>query len=318
MQFTYANTSLRNLVPDHWGDTAFGLQDGQPLETKDHFAYHSIILGYGVGDISRLASDKRLAEFIKEHCRAAMRLKSISIYAYESVGNCTGRHQWTSVGTPMYLCLASAISSIDALACVLWALIFKEAPSDRETPDLTSLRNRLKKERGSHPLRELLFRKVDKLYNSRWLSGLREGRHRVVHRGEWPKWKDEVGLALTAERGLFDVYLKARNKRVPKTRSKKLNMPLCMKGLIVGLENWERSISRTLAKVSCYKSPKPKGIVAHFPVIGWKGGLHDHFIFGEGSNDGFDSAKDYTEWRNKLWNEPQHKLATLQPGAYAM
>lgn len=314
MKHSYAKTSLRELIPDHWGDTLYCHHDHGILETKDLLAYHSNLLGYAIGAIDKTVPTKELAKFVKENSRAAMRLKAIAVYAYESFANCSGFRDWHSVGSAAYLCLSAASSSLDAWACVLQAVVLGKTPVGTKIPGFPDVVAEFAKSEPSHPLTKHLVN----LSKSSWLKKMREARKRVVHRGEWPMWKDVSGLALFEERGIFDVHLKARKKRVPKTKMTSFNLPRYMAAFVKGMEQWERRTAKIIAKHAKYPSLASLGIVVKVPVIGWHNGLSDHFLFGEGFRTDFAMAEEFIAWRNRLWNDPQNKIKEMHVGSHAM
>jgi len=143
-------SSLRKIAPQHWSP------DGKSLLVR------SVIASYGIGPIeNKVKAD--VALFIKESCRSARRLRTMSICAYESYASCYKLPSWTSVGTMTFVALTAGVSTLDALACVLWGVLFDEAPAnERAIPSMAHLGTELC--RRKHPF----HKQVATLLDSDW------------------------------------------------------------------------------------------------------------------------------------------------------
>ncbi len=232
------------MAPDNWQETQMCNGKMGWINTKDVVIYRSIILGYGFGPIERRGIGKSVANFIQDHCGAAVRFRSIAIAAYESIANTAGRQSWTSVESPTYLALSAGISAIDALACVLWGVLFSEAPSGAKIPNLPRLVERLKK--GGHPLAN----KIQLLQKKSGFVQMRAARNQMVHRGYSAFAKDAEGFALKLDRGMFQpkppgFSVTTADKAHPKAHLKIVNLGNLMLAVLGGLEKWEAHIQNT-------------------------------------------------------------------------
>lgn len=261
----YGDGSLRTLFPDRWrlayaSDKASSIVDGKkvPLysQLKRTLFFKSVILGYGEGPIHKAAPSKEVAMFIKEHCASSARLKAIALRAYESVANTGGHGTWTSASPPIFLCLAAAKSSLDAMAAVLWALVKHELPKkpNRKTkalelffPSMFDLLNKLRGE--NHSFQDQL----EKLYKSSWYRKLQDARDKVIHRSASPVIHDKFGAGFDFDLGLFK-EMRANKLNVGKPRvgmeknTKRIHLDKIMKGFVTGLEKWEKQAARKLHK----------------------------------------------------------------------
>lgn len=265
----YWERSLRTLFPDRWTlaytrDKAWMIVNDkkEPLYSrmKRTLYFKSIILGYGDGPIHRALPSREIAKYIKEHCASSARLKAIALRAYESVANMGGYHTWNSVSPPIFLCLAAAKSSLDAMSAVLWALLFHDTPSGKKIPSMRSLYEKLE-------AKQLPFRnEFAKLHQSSWFTKLQLARDRVVHRSASPVVHDKFGVAFDFDLGLFrDIrpgILHLGKPRVGLEKNMKLvHLDEIMKGFIVGLEKWEKAIARKLARLAWFPSFNTDGVL---------------------------------------------------------
>ena len=217
--------SLRNVTPDHWHS------EGKSLLIS------SVIVSYCIGPIEKKVPAD-VAQFIKENCRSARRLRTMSISAYESFASLSVLPSWTSIGAMTFIALTAGVSTLDALACVLWGVVFGEAPKkENKIPSMTSLRDRLSNPK--HPL----YDPVEKLLKSAWCEKLYEARNRVVHRGFWPAVEKSGGFVLYQE--LEDFEFGARTIPRPK-KERPLDLVTIMRGLLCELEAWEAGIEPIL------------------------------------------------------------------------
>lgn len=274
----YSKRSLRTLLPDHWlvaytRDQAWREVNGKktPLysQLKQTLFFKSVVLGYGEGPIHNSLPNKEIAKFIKEHCASAARLKAIALRSYESVANVMGYGTWTSVSPPIFLSLAAAKSSLDAMSAVLWALLFQEIPQkpNRKTktlepffPSMWDLYNKLREK--NNPFQN----QFAKLYRCSWYSKLQNARDKVIHRSGGPVVHDEFGAAFDFDLGIFREMkpnsIQAGKPRVRMEKNMKcIHLDKIMKGFVIGLEKWEVSVARKLQKLACFSSLNTDGIL---------------------------------------------------------
>jgi len=156
----YWKGSLRDIFPDRWlvaytPDESWRETNGKKESfsiyhlLKNKFLFKSVVLGYGEGPIHEAIPSDPVAMYIKEHCASSARLKAISLRAYDSLTNVRGYTTWTSVSPPIFLCLAAAKSSMDAMSAVLWALLFRETPTEKKIPSMRTLYDKLKSKTGT-------------------------------------------------------------------------------------------------------------------------------------------------------------------------
>lgn len=264
----YCKRSLRRLLPDRWlleytRGKAWTVSDGKKLplysQLKSTLLFKSEILGYGSGVIRKLVPHKEAAKYIKEHCASSAHLKAIALRAYESVGNMGGYGVWTPVSPPIFLCLAAAKSSLDAMAAVIWALLFHETPTGMDTPDMGRL---LRKTKSTG----LFHDEVMRLHKSPWFKRLQIARNQVIHRSAGPIVHDTFGAAFESDLGLFhEMRPNSISVSKPKIgKSKKIariQLDQVMKGFVIGLESWEKRVARKLKKHAWYSSCNPDGII---------------------------------------------------------
>ena len=281
---SYQPNSLRKILPDRWGfsyrETVELTKNEKMYEAqKTDLFYKSIILGYGVGPIQRVAPTREIAKYIKEHCSSAIRLKAISLRSYENFANMRGLGQWYSMGWPVYLSLAAAKSSLDAIAAVVWVLVFGKVP--KRLPDMYELWKALCPDKKP----KLPFGKeFDRVYKSRWYKKLMLARNQVVHRGMWPKYHETYGVALKHDLDQLrdrppGFYSENLDKLNPKTTLKLIHLNKLMVGFVSGLEKWEQEIASSLSKLSCFESYMTDGIITSVS-FNTNGPMMD---FGEGS-----------------------------------
>lgn len=217
--------SLRHIAPSYWHN------DGKSLSIS------SVIASYGIGPIEKKVPADA-AQFIKENCRSARRLRTISISAYESFASIYKLPSWASIGTMPFIALTAGVSMLDALACVLWGATFREAPNKEEDiPGMKSLRKKLREMK--HPLHD----SVNSLLEMDWCKMLYEARNRVVHRGFWPAMEKAGDFVLYQE--LEDFEFGARTVPRPK-KERTLDLVAIMRGLLCELEAWEAGIAPIL------------------------------------------------------------------------
>lgn len=264
----YWKRSLRCILPDRWllaytRDKSWREVDGKkvPLYSplKQTFLFKTIVLGYGQGAINKLLPSKEAVTYIKEHCASSARLKALALRSYESVGNISGYSTWTPVSPPVFLCLAAAKSSLDAMSAVLWALLFRETPTGLETPDTGRL---FKKTRSSG----VFHNEVVRLHNSSWFKKLQSARNKVIHRSASPVVHDKFGAAFEFDLGLFREMrpnsVSVGKPKIGLSRSiTRIHLDEIMKGFVVGLEKWEKSVARELKKLAWFPSNNSDGII---------------------------------------------------------
>jgi len=272
---TYWEMSLRSLFPDRWGlayesDSAWIIVDDKKVpcysQRKFTLYFKSIIFGYGDGPIQRVAPSREIAKYIKEHCASSARLKAISLRAYESTANCKGYHTWTSAGQSVFLCLAAAHSSLDSIAAVLWALLFKETPQGRDVPSMSLLFRKLCPNGWAKNTNRLPFGdEFVKLYESRWFKNLKDARDKVVHRSAAPFVQDKLGIAFDFDLGMFKDIQPGFHSTPCKSKlganMKCIHLDKIMKGFVIGLEKWEKKIASKLATLACFQSYNTDGIL---------------------------------------------------------
>jgi hypothetical protein len=217
--------SLRNIAPDHWRFK------GKTLLVR------SVIASYGAGPIEKkIAAD--VAQFIKENCRSARRLRTMSISAYESFASQCILPSYVSIGAMTFIALTAGVSTLDALACVLWGTVFGEAPkNEKSIPSMTELRTKLSK--GKHPLHD----QVAHLLESDWCKKLFEARNRVVHRGFWPAVEKSGDFVLCQELESFEFGGRTGPRPM---KERPLDLVTIMHGLLCELEAWDVGLESTL------------------------------------------------------------------------
>lgn len=222
-------------------------------------SYRSYVLGYGVGPIEERTGDEKLARFIRGHCASAMRLKAMALTAYEKVGTLTMLPQSFAVGTVLYTCLTAAISSLDSLGCVLSGLLSGK-PGQSHHPDMRTLSNWAKK--NSSPS---ISRHVQELLNSNWFKDLKLARDSLVHRGYWPSITKDGRLVFAPRPGIFSKDFGEHDERgagqLDEDEIIKIDLANAMLGLLVGLEEWEKSIQDDLANASRFESFMSNGLL---------------------------------------------------------
>ena len=155
-----AKTSLRNIAPSNWrrdGVSPDGFLDGKTLYIR------SSIAGYCINPIENKVGAE-VAQFIKENGRSARRLRVLSISAYESFASLLIIPPYVQIGAMTLVALTTGVAMLDALACVLWGLLFcsdarkEPLPKDANLPDMKKLRQELKKRHHTFytPISELL------------------------------------------------------------------------------------------------------------------------------------------------------------------
>ncbi len=266
----YYDGSLRRLLPNRWlvaytRDKAWKEVGRKkvPLysQLKRTLFFKSIILGYGEGPLKRSAPSKEVARYIKEQCASSARLKAIALRAYESAANIRGYSTWSSVCAPVFMCLAAAKSSLDAMSAVLWALLFQETPTGKKLPSMSQLYVKLQS-KGGHPF----LNEFAKLHKSSWFTRLQLARDSVVHRSANPVVHDKFGVGFDFDLGLFK-EMRPNKIHVGKPRSrmeentKLIHLDKIMKGFVVGLENWEKKVARKLHKIAWFPSFNTDGIL---------------------------------------------------------
>jgi hypothetical protein len=264
----YAKRSLRQLLPDRWlvaytkdkaGKEVNGKRTRLYSRLKQTMLFKSIVLGYGQGRIAKRLPNKEAAKYIKEHCASSARLKALALRAYEAIGNISGYGTWTPVSPPIFLCLAAAKSSLDAMSAVLWALLFQETPAGNDTPDMGRL---LKKTRSTG----VFEKEFARLHQSSWYKRLQQARNKVIHRSAAPVVHDRFGAAFEYDLGMFkEGRLNTIWVEKPRIGMRKdiarIQLDKIVKGFVVGLEKWEKSVSRKLAKLAWHQSHNPDGIM---------------------------------------------------------
>ncbi|MBL9113412.1 MAG: hypothetical protein JNJ83_00280 [Verrucomicrobiaceae bacterium] len=278
MKHSYWEGSLRTLLPDRWTlaysrNRAWRVVNDEkvPLysQLKQALYYKSVILGYGDGPIHRVVPSHDVAKYIKEQCASSARLKAIALRAYESVANMRGYHTWTTVSPPIFLCLAAMKSSMDAMAAVVWALLFHDLPRRlvKKTgkmelffPSMADLQNKLREK--SHAFGD----QFSKLYRSPWFTKLQDARDKVIHRSASPVVHDNFGAAFDFDLGLFKDMRPGRvhvgKPRAGKERhTKRIHLDRIVKGFVVGLEKWETTVAKKLSKLAWFPSFNTDGIL---------------------------------------------------------
>lgn len=264
----YCKRSLRCILPDRWllaytRDKAWREVNGKKVALysplKQTFLFKSIVLGYGQGRIRKCLPSQEAATYIKEHCASAARLKALALRSYESVANIAGYSTWTPVSPPVFLCLAAAKSSLDAMSAVLWALLFRDTPTGLETPDTGRL---VKKTRSSGVFHDEVMR----LHKIDWFKKLQAARNKVIHRSASPVVHDKFGAAFEFDLGLFSEMrpnsVSAGKPKIGLTRSiTRIHLDKIMRGFVVGLEKWEKSIARELKRLAWFPSNNQDGII---------------------------------------------------------
>ena len=265
----FRKNSLRKLLPDRWllaytRDKAWRENEGKktPLysQLKRTLLVKSFVLGYGNGPIHKLLPSKNYARYIKEHCASSARLKAMALRAYESVANMGGYNAWNRASGPIYLCLAAAKSSLDSMSAVLWALLFQQAPTGWDSPDMSKLNRKLKQ--SGHPF----YPCFKKLYESVWCKKLIDVRNKIIHRSAGLVVHDNFGFAIDFDLGLFENMkpnsFSVKKANAAKTKKTKLiHLDKIMKGFVVGVEKWEKQAERYLRLNAWYTSLNTEGII---------------------------------------------------------
>jgi len=269
---SYLKSSLRNIFPERWclaydRHGAWRKKKGDSYRQSKHTLYFkSIILGYGCGPIQRVAPSRAFAKYIKEHCASSARLKAIALRSYESVANVSGFHTWKNMAPPIFLALTAAASSLDSMATVLWALLYNEAPSGRDIPDMAALYRKLcpdlkKPNKKRHSFGDAFL----ELYRSKWFVKLRSARDEVIHRGAAPVVQDKFGVALEFGLGMFKDMQPGFHSAKPRLELKKqmrrVHLDKIMKDFVLGVEKWEKKHAAKLASLACYPSYMSDGIM---------------------------------------------------------
>lgn len=267
---SYSPRSLRRILPDRWLlaytlDKASTVINGKyvPLYSrlKSGLVFKSVVLGYGEGPIHAVLPSADAEAYIREHCSSSARLKATALRAYESVSNTYGHHTWTNVSPQIFLCLAAAKSSLDAMAAVLWALLFRETPAGNRIPSMRKLYDELKKN-GGHAF----FDDFRELHESSWFTDLQLARDSVVHRSANPVAHDKYGVAFDFDIGLFKEMETSRlHIGAPKAEIddvvKQVHLSSVFKAFIEGLEQWESKIAIRLRSLAWYPSFNLEGIM---------------------------------------------------------
>ena len=223
--------SLRKIAPEYWRP------DGKTI------SFRSVIASYATGPIEKKVSPN-VAQFIKENCRSARRLRIMAISAYESFASLHILPSWASIGTMTFLALTAGVSTLDALACVLWGTVFGEAPEKEEQiPGMNRLRTKLFG--AKHPFHD----PVTNLLESEWCKKLYEARNRVVHRGFWPAVTSSGDFVLYQNLETFEFG--ARTGSQPK-KERSLDLVTIMRGLLCELETWDTGIEPALKSAACF------------------------------------------------------------------
>ncbi len=162
----------------------------------------------------------------------------MSISAYESFASLSVLPSWASIGAMTFIALTAGVSTLDALACILWGVVLGEAPKkENKIPSMTSLRERLSNPK--HPL----YDSVNSLLDAEWCKKLYEARNRVVHRGFWPAVGTSGDFVLFQE--LEDFEFGPKTDSGPK-KERPLDLVTIMSGLLCKLEAWEAGIEPIL------------------------------------------------------------------------
>jgi hypothetical protein len=214
----YGKHSLRTIAPDHWA------LDGKAL------FFYSLIAAHAYGPIENKISEE-LAQFIKENWRSAHRLRIMAISAYESFASFRTLPSWKTIGTMSFIALTAGVSTLDALACILWGILFGEVPKgEKDIPSMKLLRTELSKRK--HPF----LTPVVALLEADWCQLLYEGRNRVVHRGFWPVVGEMENFVLCQE---LEKFAFGPKSGPPERKTQPLDLVQIMRGLLCELEMWE-------------------------------------------------------------------------------
>lgn len=217
--------SLRRVLPDYWS------ADGKTFRVR------SVIESYSVGPIENKVGAP-LAQFIKENCRSARRLRTMSISAYETFALTYQIPTWANIGAMTFIALTAGVSALDALACVLWGVLFQDVPqTEQDIPSMSGLKRRLFK--SNHACHD----PVQDLLSSNWCKQLHEARHRVVHRGFWPKVNNVNDFVLCQE---LEEFAFGGTDSPPKTKKHALDLVAIMRGLLCDLEAWDLALEPML------------------------------------------------------------------------
>ncbi len=265
MEDRYEEKSLRTLLPDRWlvaytSDKAWRNVNGQrePLysQLKRTLLFKSVVLGYGEGPIHKVLPNNDVAMYIKEHCASSARLKAIALRAYESLANAGGYTTWTSVSQPIFLCLAAAKSSMDAMSSVLWALLFRETPTGKKIPSMRTLYKKLDPKAGTP-----FHIEFEELHQSSWFTELQLARDSVIHRSASPVAHDKFGAAFDFDLGLFDKMRPTAPRVVVEENMQLLNLHKIMQGFVSDLERWEENVAHRLQELAWFPSLNTHGIL---------------------------------------------------------
>jgi hypothetical protein len=223
--------SLRRILPDYWSE------DGKTFRVR------SVITSYSVGPIENKIGAP-LAQFIKENCRSARRLRTMSISAYESFASTSQIPSWANVGTMTFIALTAGVSALDALACVLWGVLFQDTPqTEKDIPSMNDLKRKLFK--TNHPCHD----PVQNLLSSNWCKLLHEARHRVVHRGFWPRVGDVENFVLCQT---LEPFAFGGTDSPPKLKIHSLDLATIMGGILCDLEAWDLALDPLLKAHACF------------------------------------------------------------------
>ena len=260
---TYFEGTLRTIFPDRWvvsytRDGVWQKVNGKKvpiyLRLKNNLLFKSVILGYGEGPIHEAIPSNEVALYIKQHCASSARLKAIALRAYESLTNVRGYTTWTSVSPPIFLCLAAAKSSMDAMSAVLWSLLFHKLPDGR-LPSMGTLYWDLRNQ--GHAFSP----DFAKLYDGPWFKSLEKARDSVIHRSASPVAHDKFGAAFDFDLGLFGESGPSEPRVALEDNMKLLHLDSIMGGFVNDLEEWENSIADKLQELAWFPSLNTEGVI---------------------------------------------------------
>lgn len=168
----------------------------------------------------------------------------MSICAYETFAVTSHLPYWANIGTMTFIALTAGVSALDAMACVLWGVLFQDAPkAERDIPSLHDLKKKLFK--SKHPCHDT----VHDLLSSDWCQLLQEARHRVVHRGFWPKVDDGENFVLCQN---LEPFAFGGTETPPRTKMHSLDLAAIMRGLLCDLEAWDLALDPMLNAHACF------------------------------------------------------------------
>lgn len=247
---TYGSKSLRNLCSERWHEVPTNHPHLGLIRTLGLVSYNSHIFGYGAGPIEEKGMSSEISKFIRGHCAASMRLRGMSITAYEYIAGSNNYPAWASIYTPLFISLTAAISSIDSLSCVLWALLYKEVRVHH--PDLRKLRKEM--DRRGHPMAPSIASLADAL----WLKELTRARNELVHRGAWPSFNKDGCFTFSTRTGLFSAELGPvkldKDGDGGDGEFTLVDLTKSMVGLLNELEKWESEIAHELKNHAAFQS----------------------------------------------------------------